>query len=143
MTTAATVARDPSESAGASFQITVEFETDTRISKPVNLRHGKIGMIHWVTDGINGEAFTAAGTNLVIESMTREFLADGSTQAPSYPVNDGEGTPSDSLAVTVVPGESTVVTNDAKAMKLAACDLVVFRTPDDDNTGLFLVGLNR
>lgn len=141
--TTATVAIDPTESAGASFQVTVEFETDTRISKPVNIKHGKIGMIHWVADGINGQTFTAAGTNLVIESMTRRFLADGSTQAPSYPVNDGEGTPSDSLALTVVPGESTAVSDPVKAMKLAACDLVVFRTPDNDNTGFFLVGLTQ
>ena len=116
--------------AAAGRQVIVEF-AGSATSKVFNLAHAKIVSLHWVTDGVKGETFTATGVTAEFRSLARKGQATPGVVT---------GKTATSLTIVVAAGKTTVIADDEESMMAAGLDLCVLISSASE-TGFVALGL--
>lgn len=116
--------------AAAGRQVIVEFAASAT-SKVFNLAHAKIVSIHWATDGVEGETFTATGVTVEFRALARKGQATPAVV---------RGKTATSLTVVVAAGETTVISDDQESMMAAGIDLCKLIS-NETETGFLALGL--
>ncbi len=101
--------------AAAGRQVIVEYKASAT-SEIFNLAYAKIVSIHWVVDGVKGEAFTATGVTVEFRALARKGQATPAVVT---------GKTATSLTIAVAVSKTTVITDDEESMMAAGLDLCV------------------
>ena len=124
------MANESVETAAAGRQVIVEFKVSAT-SEIFNLAHAKIVSIHWFTDGVEGETFTATGVTAEFRSLARKGQATPGVVT---------GKTATSLTIVVAAGKTTVITDDEESMMAAGLDLCRLISSASE-TGFVALGL--
>lgn len=123
------MANTPVATAAAGRQVIVEFKASAT-SEPFNLAYAKVVSLHWFTDGVKDETFTATGVTAEFRSLPREGVTPGVITGKTLA----------KLEIVVASGKTSVITDPEEAMMAAGQDLCVLISSASE-TGFMAVGV--